>query len=171
MKNILFVSKFLHIGSQWLIGVLLAAVLVLTFDICKEYYLNSLPISNTIITQLIVPDYPEGQNPLIVYNRTINESFIGDFSVEVKSVTSHYTVCFGGANGVKYDVGEKIDTTKYTLSYYVYGRDDCAKRLPVGQYYIQTTWTVHRDGLEARHFTTVSNIFNVLPEKPLTPQS
>lgn len=158
-------KRILNLVYEILIGFTVALVLFLTFSFAWIYYQDSLPISTVFIAKLEIPDTNKGIDIPIVHDRTVYQSFVADYSVEVKTAIDSKTVCFANGYGIKYDVGEP--TPKRTLFQYTGG--NCVAGLDPGQYYVQTTWSIHLLGHRNRYLTITSNIFNILPPNSATP--
>jgi len=154
-------KKIFHYTVQFLIGILLALVLFLSFDLGYIVFENSLPVSTIFTSQVSVPDFVSGTDTLVVYNRTIYQTFTGNFSVELKN-TNNLTECYGFGENILYEKNEQIDPKKFTLSYYIAAPESCIMNLDPGQYYLITNYTIRLDNFPPKQLTTHSNIFNVL---------
>lgn len=112
------------------------------------------------VREINIPDFVEGSDPVVVYDRTIKRDFIGTFIVEIhKAETSaNYAVCSNSA-ARNYKAGEKPPPT-VTLKWFV--DRDCG--LSAGQYVAETTWKIEAEGYPAKEYSATSNVFRVLPE-------
>ena len=112
------------------------------------------------VRELNIPDYVEGQDPVVVYDRTIKQEFLGTFVVEIHKAdpTANYAVCSNSAVRT-YKTGEKRPET-VTLKWFV--DRDCG--LTPGQYVIETTWKIEAEGYPDKEYSAVSNVFRVLPK-------
>ncbi len=112
------------------------------------------------VKSVSVPDFIEGDNPLIVYDRQIKKTFYGYWNVEVHSLlgSSEFTVCTGSGQN-KYEPKESLPKVGVKLDWYL-GKE-C--HLPSGQYVLQTNWEIHADGYPPKFATFTSNIFRIAP--------
>lgn len=144
--------------AEFIIGLGLASALWVGWLAYDRWDKARYPVENIFAASVAVPDFTIGTDPLVIYDREIKKSFIGGFTVEIKNL-QQVSVCYGITSGLKYDKGEQLDPTVTTLSWYVYA--ECAKHLKVGQYYIETTYTIDAADLPRKYLTTTSNIFTV----------
>ena len=161
-------KKTLRYAGILLSGLLIAAILYTGYkEVGNSYYLAS-PIENVFeVQKVIVPDFTLGEDPNVVYERLISRSFVGDFIVEVKSPETNETICFNGAKGIKYSAGEE-HIPIVNLSWFLFAKDlkSACPELTTGQYYLETNYTIHIEGLPDRHVVNLSNVFEVLPATP-----
>ncbi|MDP8995917.1 MAG: hypothetical protein M3O03_02785 [Pseudomonadota bacterium] len=113
------------------------------------------------VKSVAVPDFKEGENPLIIYDRTIKKPFFGFWNVEVHQVgaDTDYNYC-SGSGSANYEPHETLPKVGVKLDWFI-GKD-CA--LPVGQYRLQMNWQIHADGYPSKIETISSNIFKVSPK-------
>lgn len=147
------------------VGLILALVAYLTFNAVEEQiYINS-PISSILTSELIVPDFYVGEIPNVQYYRNIKKEFIGNFSVEIKNAENAITQCHGEGNNIRYSLGEE-HREPITLDWYV--NKECSSDLSIGQYFVETNYTIRIESLPDRFLKTVSNIFSVTdPDAPV----
>lgn len=113
------------------------------------------------VKNVSVPDFIEGENPLIVYDRQVKKTFYGAWNVEVHQVggETDYAYCSGsGAN--KYEPKEQLPKVGVKFDWFI-GKE-C--HLPAGQYILQVNWEIHPDGYPPKFQTFTSNIFRVFPQ-------
>lgn len=164
----MMVSPTSRLGSklgQLFAGLVVAMVLFSFGQWALWLYRSNLPVSNIFTASVAVPDFYSGDNPLVTYDREIKESFLGDFTVEVKGITTNTSECTGGLPGVAYDKGELTDPKITTLRWYVVphtGKGPCLENLKPGQYYLETNYTIRVRDWPERYLRTTSNVFNVL---------
>lgn len=111
------------------------------------------------VREVNIPNFVEGQNPIIVYDRTIKKDFFGTFVVEIHKAEPgvNYAVCSNSASRT-YKAGEKPPET-VDLKWFV--DRDCG--LKSGQYVAETTWKIEAEGYPDKEYSAVSNVFQVLP--------
>lgn len=111
-----------------------------------------------IVNKVYVPDFYVGEDPEIIYDRTVVKAFFGRWNVKIYDAETTIPVCSSqGTNlyePIDYPVG-------VTLSWYL-GKQ-C--NLKPGRYLMRSIWVVG-DGLMARN---TSNIFEVRPDIILGP--
>jgi hypothetical protein len=129
-----------------------------------DSYLKSYepPESWLLVKSLSIPDFVEGQNPTIIYDRTIRQPFTAAWSAEVHESNdkSDVPICTGsGINDYKPpQVPKPVDVT---LSWFM-GRE-CT--LPAGQYLIEVKWDMQPKGYTfKKEQTYASNLFRVIPK-------
>jgi len=113
-----------------------------------------------VVNTLSIPDFVEGTDPVMVYDRTIKKDFLGTFMVEIRATTAtaNYTVC-SNSGSRSYTVGKKLPET-ITLKWFV--DRDCG--LLAGQYVAETTWKIEAQGYPMKEYSAVSNVFRVIPK-------
>src|SRR6185503_12577049 len=134
-------------------------------DARSQIYLWT-PVSNVFNAHVVVPDYNLGDNPQVQYDRTINQEFVGDFTVKLMDVKTGISECYGEGRGFHYDPNTPVivnNDTLDTLDWYM--NSDCSHNpnVTTGQHFLETTWTIHREGLPDKYFSVDSNIFNIYP--------
>ena len=112
------------------------------------------------VKSVSVPNFIEGDNPLIVYDRLVKKQFMGFWNVEVHMLAgaTDYAYCTGSGSA-KYETKEQLPKIGVTLEWFI-GKD-C--HLPPGQWILQTNWEIHADGYPPKFLTFNSNSFNILP--------
>lgn len=112
------------------------------------------------VREINIPDFEQGDDPVMVYDRTIKRDFIGTFIVELRKAEKgvREPAC---ANSVvrTYKIGEKPPET-VTLKWFV----DRECPLPEGQYVAEATWRIEAEGFPMKEYSAVSNVFRVLPK-------
>lgn len=108
------------------------------------------------VNKVYVPDHLIGEDPEMVYDRTVNEAFYGRWLVRIYSIESDLPVCSGSGSAL-YD---EVDSLRgVTLSWYI-GKQ-C--NLQPGQYLLRSTWSVGEGYPPVRN---TSNVFEVLAHRP-----
>jgi len=143
------------------VGLTLPTVVVSSWkNISDTLYLQS-DIRNIFTGSVFVADFSVGDNPIILYNRDIKTEFNGDYTVEVKRLGTNEVICRGFERNITYSPDE---TLPQEPSFNWYVGDVCAEKLGVGEYYLETNWTINVEGKPSRFYKNVSNIFKVLPK-------
>ena len=130
---------------------------------------EALPIEWFQVSNVFVPDHIEGDDPLIVYDRTIHKPFTATWNVDVHLLgDSEISTCTG--SGVStYAPTEALPENGVALSWFI-GKD-C--KLKPGTYTLHTTWEMRIVDYPPKLTTFVSNAFTVLPvgsQKYITPE-
>lgn len=155
-------NRLLNWASQLGIGAVVIIVIGMGAISTDKMLKNFQPISTIFTASVTVPDFYEGGDPLVFYDLDIYESFVGAFSVEVKALDTTTGSCRGGGDNIFYGKAELLDLSVTTLSWYVSPKDGCVERLEAGQYFLETHYTIRRDGYDNRSLSTISNVFNVM---------
>lgn len=154
-------KSFLRRMAEFATGLTVAGAIWFGWLAVDRWLKYEIPVEAIFVAKVSVPDYVVGGNPVVVYSRDIKRDFIGAFSVEVKDLR-RVTKCSGTASGIKYEQAETLDPTGKTLDWYIGTR--CAGALPIGAYFLETTYTIQVEGLPVKYLTTTSNIFTVTEE-------
>lgn len=114
-----------------------------------------------VVWGVFVPDFVEGEDPFIVYDREIRQPFQASWIVEMHPVgaPNDFAVCTGsGAN--YYEPKETLpDTGVRLFAFYMDKRCD----VPPGKYVLESRWTLMPEGYPVKVLQKSSNIFTVLP--------
>jgi len=116
-----------------------------------------------IVRNVYVNDVIEGQDAILIYDRTVNRPFKGRWTAVVLTISkadgSIYGVC-NNSNIVHYEPVVKLPSTGVTLSWFI--EKDC--KLPPGRYSIQTVWEVEVSSMVKKYVKFTSNVFTVIPK-------
>lgn len=149
-------------------GIALAGILYASFLTLRDQVYLMSPTSQILsVQQVIVPDFQFGTDPIVQYDRKINQTFVGDFNVELKSATTGDTECFGSGRGINYSAGE-MHADNITLGWYLNFKPGqlyaVCPLISTGQHFLETNYTIHIEGLPAKYLTTHSNVFEIQPK-------
>lgn len=112
------------------------------------------------INEIYVPDFEQGTNPNIIYDRVIHENFDGFWIVEVQKQTTNglwATECSG--NGVnEYDPEEVIPDNTVSWDWFINRK--C--RVEPGKYRLKMTINMTRPNWPDKRLFSLSNQFYVL---------
>lgn len=118
-----------------------------------------------VVKNIFIPDFIEGENPIIIYDREQRR----DASIR-RNVDIHHAgnvdgdpVC-SGRNVKASAPSGKLDDVNVLFSDFVAA--PCAP--PEGRYVAQASWIVLAEGYRPKRLTYVSNIFRVLPKGSLS---
>lgn len=124
-----------------------------------------------VLNEVYIPDFEQGTNPSMIYDRVILENHDAFWIAEVQRPNASglwSTVCTGdGVN--EYDPSEIIPNNVTDFLWYMNG--SCGN-LPPGSYRVKTTRTMSRPGWPQKRLFDLSNTFRVLPkgaEVPVCP--
>lgn len=123
-----------------------------------------------LVRNVNVPDFIEGEDPLIVYDREISKHFFATWNVEIREINSNgeINICEGSGSS-SYEPSDKLPHPGVRLSWYI-GKD-C--HLKPGTYVMQTTWEMRPPGYPTKETSFTSNQFEVLPvgsQRYITPE-
>lgn len=145
------------------IGILAVGVWV-KYDTYKD---NLRPASDWFtINKISIPDFEEGTDPLVLYDRSIKLPFYGEGKSEVRDISGAIpnVVCTGSWD-MAYEPGDVLDTTKITFNWILGARvipSPCEPK--AGQY---VTWISVRvkplNGVE-REVTYLTDTFIIYPK-------
>ena len=111
------------------------------------------------VNEVFVPDHEVGEDPVVIYDRTVHERVVGFWIAEVQRLGENgalTNVC-PGSGVAEYDPGEALDAPSITLSWYM----DRQCNLGPGQYRIKTVYTFSKPDWPDKELTTASNVFTV----------
>lgn len=123
-----------------------------------------------VVRNVNVPDFIEGADPLMVYDREVIKPFNGTWNVDIRQVSggTQFNICTG--SGVSsYKPSEKLPAAGVLLSYFIGKKCD----LPPGTYIMEATWELRPPGYPTKETSFTSNQFQVLPsgsQKYITPE-
>gem|GEM_PF-1259907 len=149
------------IGKIELVAAGVAVVMTVGYGYYDDLAKKNTPASDFFtVRQVSIPDFSEGQNPVIVYDRTVKKDFFGTFVVEIHRAEEgvNYAVCSNSASRT-YRLGEKPPET-VDLKWFI---DRECGLLP-GQYVAETTWKIEAEGYPTKEYSAVSNVFKVFPK-------
>lgn len=105
---------------------------------------------------MVVNDTAVGDTPILVVERAINQEFVAEWTVTVRSVTNEglVTVCHGRGRD-HYSPGARLPSPM-SLNWWI-GNNNC--HLTLGRYRVDTSWEII--GETNRIIRSNSNIFTV----------
>jgi hypothetical protein len=113
------------------------------------------------VSNISIPEFLEGQDPTIVYDRVVKLPFNGTWVADAIATESgaNQSVCTGNGT-IRDKAGKSLQVSGIKLSWLM-GKD-C--RLNAGQYSIMINYEIKPLGYPPKFYSATSNIFRVLPE-------
>ena len=111
------------------------------------------------VNEIFVPDFRAGENPEMIYDRTVREDFRGFFVVEVQQQQANglwFAAC-SGSGASDYEQTDAIPDRTVDFSWFV--NRDCS--LNPGTYRLRVSWDMRRVGWPTKTTVALSNIFQI----------
>lgn len=159
MKEV-FKSANFHWRDVAYILVIGASMMWLTTQV-KQYMRNDAPASDYfIVSQIGIPNFTVGENPLVLYDRTVLQDFTAEFTAEIQDASTLQAVCTS-TKTVNYSPDKDLPEGGPTLSWLMYREPlpDCNP--PVGTYRVHICWTIDRVEAVPVRMCEHSNTFSV----------
>lgn len=116
------------------------------------------------VGQIGIPDFFEGENPLISYDRTIHKTFSATWTAEIQRAGTNAAMCIS-THTSNYSPDKKLPEGGPTLNWFMFREPlpDCTVK--GGNYRVYVCWTIDRlDAIDVRMCKT-SNVFTVYPKE------
>lgn len=142
------------------VAVVLVIGIIYFSTIATNQYRRSIPPNVWFaVTEVFVPDFEQGTDPDMIYDRTVRQPFSGFRVVEVQreeddGLFSNYCQTQSIAS---YDVDGMSFARKVKWDWFV----GAACHVGPGKYRLRVSWTIQADGWPEKMITATSNIFNV----------
>lgn len=153
-------------------GIVIAIGVIYFSSLAARQYRASIPPNAWIaISEIFVPDFKTGEDPLIIYDRTIRQDFPGMWVVEIQREQpgALFSPACVGSGVTDYRTDVVLPDRRVSLSWFM-GRDDCY--LPPGRYRIRATWTIQLPEWPEKKTTYTSALFTVSPaDKEASPST
>lgn len=123
---------------------------------------EALPVERWYVVRgVFVPDFVQGEDPFIVYDREIRQPFQATWIVEMHPVgdANDFAICTGSGSNY-YEPKETLPDSGVKLFAFYMGKK-CD--VPPGEYILETRWTLTPAGFPAKTLQKSSNIFTILP--------
>lgn len=144
----------------FIMGLVILAITLIGFNSANQIYREYVPVSTVFEASVQVPNFKPGDNPPVIYTRTIKQDFIGSFRVDVKSVKTGATICSGSGTDITYSVNNVVDPANITFDWYIGAK--CSDKVKFGeQYILDSRWTVDIENWPTKYLTKRSNIFQI----------
>lgn len=147
------------------VAIILAIGIIYFSTLATQQYRATVPPNAWIaINELFVPDHAEGENPMMIYDRTIRQNFSGMWVVEVQRQEEEALfspVCVG-SGATNYSVDVVLPERRVALDWFIGKRCN----MTPGSYRLRATWTIQIPDWPEKKITSTSNIFTVLPATP-----
>jgi len=130
----------------------------------RQYRATVPPNAWIAINELFVPDHITGEDPLMIYDRTIRQNFSGMWVVEVQreEADALFSPICVGSGATNYSTDVVLPDRRVSLTWFV-GKN-CS--MEPGRYRLRATWTIQIPEWPEKKSTATSNIFTVLPATP-----
>lgn len=145
-----------------------AIVVVAVWMQYSRYNDQSRPASEWFeVDTLNVPDFVEGENPIIAYQRTVHNSFTGSYKIVILHAEDEQGAieCLNSKE-IDYIAGRNPPAA-WKLSRFFGDAEwtECSKKLKPGEFQIRASWDVKVPGLDTKTYLKLSNVFWVLPKE------
>lgn len=150
---------------------LVTMAVIQTTDMLSQRERDILPPSAWFqVHEVFVPDFTEGENPMILYDRIIREEFRGFFVVEVQRQLENglwFADCSGsGVNDYTPEdaLPQAADTpgNYVTLDWFI-NRAGSPCRPEPGEYRLRTSYELSRPNWPVKTTLNISNVFTITP--------
>jgi len=132
-------------------------------DYFQQRYRADVPAANWFtVNDIYVPDFRVGENPTLVYDRTIKEPFRGFWVIEIERfLQDGKTVLACTGSGVNdYEVTDYIPKNEVAFEWLI-GRE--CDDLEPGSYRMRGSWLMKRYGWPDKQVVKYSNVFQIKP--------
>jgi hypothetical protein len=158
-------ERLLEVVIAWM----MFTVIVLLYNHFQSLARENAPVTEYFeVRQIAVPDHIVGTNPEIIYDRSVNKSFSGRYTVEVQEAGTlqALTKCTGSEEA-NYTPEKQLPEGGATLFWFI-GKE-CL--IPPGSYRLEACWEVRREKASTIHYCRASAIFNVIDVQKSLEQS
>lgn len=116
------------------------------------------------VTEVFVPNHTEGDDPMIIYDRTVRQDFPGMWVAEIQREEpgALFSPACVGSGVQEYRVETVLPDRRVPLSWFMNRECD----LEPGRYRIRATWTIQLPDWPEKKTSYTSQIFEVSP-RPL----
>lgn len=130
--------------------------------VAKEQAIIAEPADNWFeVKNISIPNFIDGDDPNIIYDRVIKKPFSATWNVEVHRAgeAEDFAYCTGSGTNF-YEPKEVLPDSGVTLSWFIGKKCN----LPSGQYTIESHWEIRPEGYPTKEESYTSNLFRVLPK-------
>lgn len=164
--KIMSLSWVLMRVAEVLLAALLLFLLTSHLEQRESDRFDSIPVTDWFeVAEIFVPNHEVGDDPLIVYDRSINADFTAFWVVEVQRRDNQiererfFASCSGSGTNI-YEQDDYLDPERVTWTWFI-GRD-CV--VPPGIYRLVTTWDMRVPQFDrVKRYKVLSNVFTVYP--------
>jgi len=141
------------------ISLFLFMLFVISYDYVQDQRRELAPVTEYFeVRQIAIPDHSQGEDPIIIYDRTVHKPFRGTYNIEIqKAGTLQPLESCIGRNTINYSPEKKLPEDGPTLSWFLGKKCD----IPAGSYRIEACWDVYRYRASVVHYCKQSAIFMV----------
>jgi hypothetical protein len=146
--------------AELAVAIVIAIGVIYFSNLSIQQYRATIPPNAWIaINEVFVPDYAAGEDPLIIYDRTVRQNFSGLWVVEVQreEPDALFSPVCVGTGATNYSTDVVLPERRVALSWYI-GKD-C--NLKPGRYRLRSTWTIQMPDWPEKKTSNTSNIFTV----------
>lgn len=129
--------------------------------LAQRSYRNTIPPNAWIvINEVFVPDFIVGEDPMIIYDRSIRQDFPGMWVVEIQKSEADalFSPACLGTGVTEYSTETVIPDRRVSLSWFL-GHQNC--HLSPGTYRIRATWSIQLPDWPEKKTTYTSAMFTV----------
>jgi hypothetical protein len=144
-----------------------AVCLMLGYLVWSNYVKEEKPAEEWfVVKNIAVPNFIEGDDPLMIYDREVKLPFDATWNVIISrvGVPTLDPVCSGSGHH-NYEPRTKMPEAGVTMSFFV-GDDawrNCSNKMKEGQYSLRVSYEMRPEGYPVKHLSYSSNLFRVLP--------
>jgi len=141
--------------------VIMIGVIYFTNLVTKQYRASIPPNAWFAVAEVFIPDHAEGEDPQIIYDRSVRQDFSGMWVVEIQRQEpgALFSPACVGSGVTEYRIDTVLPDRRVPLSWFL-GKD-C--KLKAGSYRMRATWTIQLPDWPEKKTTYTSDIFKVLP--------
>lgn len=125
---------------------------------------NAVPAENWFrVNNIFVPDFAQGDDPTMTYDRTILSEFQGFWVIEIQRLdpeTGAFSPECSGSGISDYEPADYIPAGLVKLQWFM-GKP--CPNLFVGKYRLRGSWSLRKPGWPEKTTVAYSNVFEVLP--------
>lgn len=112
------------------------------------------------VNEIYVPDFKIGEDPLLTYDRSIKEPFLGFWVIEVERDVGEgkFQLECTGSGVNDYQVADYIPKNQVTWSWFIGRR---CEQVPPGDYRIRASWRMRRSEWPDKNIVKYSNMFKI----------
>jgi len=163
--------------SHWVqmgIAAIVAAGIISVYPVIEREMNRNKPIDEWFnIRQLeVAPITPLGSFPVVVFDRTVGQEFVADWSMEIQSVEGDEFKMFCRASGIKkYEVNEVLNNQGELISWFTENFPKCEHiKDTLGRYRIVVKWKMDRgNSYYDYELEKISNVFEIIDPDTFVP--
>lgn len=161
MQRLRSVEWWRYRATEFTLAILLMTSVLYLIDYVQQSNRLNVPAANWFtVNDIYVPDFKLGEDPTMVYDRTIKEPFRGFWVLEVERyLPDGKSVLECTGSGVNdYEVADFIPKNEVRFNWFIGKR---CEGLSPGKYRIRGSWKMRRDGWPEKQIIRYSNDFTI----------